>query len=350
MPTHRLTALVSCLLFIMLDLTVPWVGAMPATQQDQPAKTPDVGSAQPVFAGRMNEFLSSTAELKGVQESAPAGMPQDFEGAWPAVGWQLSDESGADGGEFLWGKRDCHPHTGSYAGWSVGGGAQGSLLSCSANYPDNANTWAIYGPFDLRSATSAVLTFHVYGRTAGAEGCPWDYLFVGSSVNGAEFAGGRYCGDWTSGADGAGYHRGTLNLAGRLGEAQVWIGFRFYSNGSVTDLGFTIDDVALDVNGGSMVTPTRTATPTASPSVSPVFSPSPTRTPTPTGSPLALKRIKLPLIIMQPTPTPTRTSTPTKTPTKTPTLIPTSVLPPDKAESHWPDLAPATGGSDHYLV
>ncbi len=302
MSTHRLIVLISCLLLIIPALTVPWVGAMPATQQDEPIKTPDVGSAQPVFADRVNESLPSTAELRDVQESAPAGMTQDFEGAWPAVGWQLSDESGADGGEFLWGKRDCHPHTGSYAGWSFGGGAQGSLLNCSANYPDSANTWAIYGPFDLRSATSAVLTFHVHGRTAGVEGCPWDYLFVGSSVNGAEFAGGRYCGDWTNGADGAGYHRRTLDLAGRLGQSQVWVGFRFYSNGSVTDLGFTIDDVALDVNGGPMVTPTRTATSTrtATTTVPPNA--------TPTSTPRA--RVSLPLLRRDNTPTPTPTPLP----------------------------------------
>lgn len=180
--------------------------------------------------------------------SVPANMSQNFEGVWPAAGWVLSDESNTDGGEYLWGKRNCRPRTGSFAGWSVGGGANGGTLSCSANYPNNANTWAIYGPFDLSSATSASLTFHLWGRTAGAAGCPWDYLFVGSSTNGTEFSNGtRYCGDWTGGDAGNGYYQDTLDLNSRLGQSQVWIGFSFFSNASVTNNGFTIDDITFNV-------------------------------------------------------------------------------------------------------
>jgi len=75
------------------------------------------------------------------------------------------------------GKRNCHPHSGSNAGWTVGGGAQGSALGCDGEYPNTARTWAIYGPFSLVGATSASLDFYVYGVTEyGSEECPYDFL------------------------------------------------------------------------------------------------------------------------------------------------------------------------------
>ena len=53
----------------------------------------------------------------------PATMSEGFEGTWPSDGWEIFDQSDTDGGEYLLGKRDCHPHSGSYAGLCVGGGA-----------------------------------------------------------------------------------------------------------------------------------------------------------------------------------------------------------------------------------
>ena len=132
-------------------------------------------------------------------------MTQDFEGVWPATGWELSDMSDADGGEYLWGKRDCHPHAGTYGGWAVGGGAKGNTLACAGSYPNNARSWAVYGPFDLRNATSASVTFYLWGRTEYKADCSYDFLFAGSSIDGDQFSGGRYCGDWTTGSDGNGY-------------------------------------------------------------------------------------------------------------------------------------------------
>ena len=229
-------------------------------------------------------------------------MSENFEDDWPGTGWVLSDESSDDGGQFQWGKRNCHPHTGNYAGWSVGGGTEGGGLPCSAEYPNNARSWAIYGPFDLSHATGADATFHVWGRTAGAENCPWDFLYAGSSIDGANFLGSRLCGDWTQGNAGNGYHQYTIDLSSRLGERQVWLGFLFLSNASTTDIGFTIDDIILDVSGSES---TNTPTPTSTPTATVEF--------TPAGS------IYLPITIKRyPPPTPTPTATPTATPTPTP--------------------------------
>jgi hypothetical protein len=99
----------------------------------------------------------------------------------------------------------------------------------------------------LSSASSASLTFHLWGITPGQEGCPGDFLYMGSSTDGTSFLGTRYCGNWTNGNNGNGYHRAVVDLANRLGQSQVWIAFHFYSDSSVTNAGFAIDDMTLSV-------------------------------------------------------------------------------------------------------
>lgn len=69
---------------------------------------------------------------------------QNFEGTFPGA-WAVFDDNGANYGEYYWGKRTCRPYAGSYSGWGVGGGAQGSALSCGSNYPHNAASWMVYG-------------------------------------------------------------------------------------------------------------------------------------------------------------------------------------------------------------
>jgi hypothetical protein len=167
----------------------------------------------------------------------------------------VEDRSSADGGTYHWARRSCTPRTGGFALWAVGGGAQGGALACGAHYPNRANTRTIYGPFDLREAASGTLIYHLRGRSEGGAGCPFDYLGVGSTTSlDLPFTGTRLCGDYTGGLDGNGYTRFTLDLAGRLGSPQVWVMFEFVSDGSATDIGFTLDDVTLDVvdSGGQL--------------------------------------------------------------------------------------------------
>ncbi len=187
-----------------------------------------------------------------VRQTVTAQMSEDFEDAWPATGWQLVDNSTRDDGENLFGQRYCHPHTRSGAAWTVGGGDAGSHRSCTGNYPNNANTWAVYGPVDLSTATRASLSFHVWGRTQPTQGsiCP-DFLFAGSSVNQTNFKGIKYCGDTTNGEARNGYHKFTVDLTDRLGISQVWVAFAFISDSSITDIGLTVDDIALDVSSSA---------------------------------------------------------------------------------------------------
>jgi hypothetical protein len=143
-------------------------------------------SLEAVQKGQSDSALS----IKGMELSIPDHidlasanlasplMTQNFEGNWPSSGWQVLDTGSLDGGQFLMGKRNCHPYSGGFSGWSIGGGLQGSLLPCSSKYPDNARSWAVYGPFDMSQATSADLRFHIWGRTepSSYSGQPYDYL------------------------------------------------------------------------------------------------------------------------------------------------------------------------------
>lgn len=166
----------------------------------------------------------------------------------------------------MWGKRDCHPRSGAYAGWAVGGGGDGSNLLCSDTYPANVHTWMLYGPIDLTDATQASLDFYLWGKSEGGTEteCPYDYLFVGGSSDGSDFTGGQLCGDWTAGEATNQYYTLTLDLTDWLGEDLVWLGWIFHSDSDTEDIGFFIDDISLNVEAG----PDPTATP-ESPRVTP---------------------------------------------------------------------------------
>ncbi|MCK4449557.1 MAG: protease inhibitor I42 family protein, partial [Anaerolineae bacterium] len=97
------------------------------------------------------------AKLQGELGTWANIMTEDFEGGFPGP-WNVFDNAGGYG-EYYWGQRNCRPHSGSYSGWGVGGGADGGSLSCGADYPHNAKSWMIYGPFDLSSASDAEVLF-----------------------------------------------------------------------------------------------------------------------------------------------------------------------------------------------
>lgn len=286
---HRHLAILLVGFVVALVLFAP--GALPATTSAgnsfQGGATPLASEKQPGGAGNLSDgaiIADGRTQVRpssrlSTAEIAPAAaiVSETFEGAWPAPGWEVSDLSTVDGGEYLWGKRNCHPRSGSFGGWSVGGGAQGQALPCSGNYPNNTRSWAVYGPFDLRNATSASLTFHFWGRTELDQQCNFDFLFVGSSTDGTNFSQGiSACGNFTNGPAGNGYYQRTIDLNSRLGQRQVWVAFALFSNGSVNDNGITVDDITLDVNSGANPTATPTAT-----NVVPSVTPTATGTATP---------------------------------------------------------------------
>ncbi|MDW8394839.1 MAG: S8 family serine peptidase, partial [Anaerolineae bacterium] len=160
-------------------------------------------------------------------------MQETFEGAFPSSGWTIYDDSASG---YQWGRRNCSAFAGSFSAWAVGGGTNGSNLGCSANYPNYVNTWMVYGPFSLAGATAAELTFRYRLNTEPT----YDGFFWGASTDGINFIGSA-----VSGAI-SGWSQGTLNLNSYVGLSQVWVGFNFYSNFSVTyPVGVMVDDILL---------------------------------------------------------------------------------------------------------
>ena len=176
----------------------------------------------------------------------PAGwiniMTEDFEGDFPRAGWEVLDDNGSSYGEYYWAKRDCRPHAGSYSGWCVGGGANGSLLSCGANYPNDARSWMIYGPFDLSDATDAELLFHFWVKSSVG----YDWLGWYASTDGTDFYGSGFSGD----SEGWLYREFDLTdvyiLGDLTGQPAVWIAFIFTSTPVVNyPEGGYVDDIIL---------------------------------------------------------------------------------------------------------
>ena len=150
---------------------------------------------------------------------------EDFEGSFPQTGWQVEDNE-AGYGEYYWADRTCRPKSGSYSGWAVGGGADGSGLSCGDDYPDNAFSTMIYGPFSLVDATDAEMLYDYWVQSEP----DYDELFVGASIDGTDFYGLSVSGDtggWSSGNLDLTDVPGLGNL---LGQPSVWIAFVFTSD------------------------------------------------------------------------------------------------------------------------
>ena len=182
-------------------------------------------------------------------ESAPAPgtwitvMEEGFEAA-PGPLWQFRDDNGAVGGAYQWGRRDCLPYTDSYSAWAVGGGADGTLLGCESTYPDNVATTMIYGPFSLADVKMAPVRFKLrYDQVLSGDDFCW-YASDGT------VAAGR-CLD----AQPSGWTTLDLDLddldpftpgMSVLGKPQVWVGFRFASDGTGhASPGPFVDDVII---------------------------------------------------------------------------------------------------------
>lgn len=166
---------------------------------------------------------------------------ENFESTFPRAGWTVNDYASGYG-VYYWGKRTCRPASGSYSGWAVGAGANGSGLSCGANYPNNAFSWLIYGPFSLVGATDAELLFDYWTNSE----LNFDELFVGASIDGNQFYGPSASGN-SGGWDSYTFDLTNVGTLGNLlGRSSVWIAFVFDTDASVTyPEGVYVDNIVL---------------------------------------------------------------------------------------------------------
>ncbi|MGB3702752.1 MAG: hypothetical protein WA997_15920 [Anaerolineales bacterium] len=299
-----------------------------AAQVESPISAESPKPEKPISTGLLaafSQFFSSFARSINTPSGETAGwetiFSDDFEGAFPGE-WDVVDNDGSTNGTYFWAKKDCNPNTGSYSAWAVGGGAEGSVLACGSDYPDNARSWMVYGPFSLADATDAEFRFMYWLNSEPSN----DVLFVGASIDGINFSG-----LFTSGTTDWSGHIFDLTAVPTLGdltgEAQVWVVFAFQSNQVThTSEGAYVDDIEVRkyVEDGPTATP---KTPTATPKT-------PTATPkTPTATKTLVpgdSEVYLPLALKEPytgpTPTPTSTLHPTITPTPTKTPTPTATV------------------------
>lgn len=181
-----------------------------------------------------------------VRDSGPSLVIIVDEGFETPLGslWDFWDRDGAANGVYTWARRDCRPYSGDYSAWAVGGGADGSALSCGSDYPDNVDSWMAYGPFSLADATTASLSYRLWLNVGSELGA--DNFCVYASPDGVHFTG--YCQTYEP----TGWAPVTLRLdndlsgVNMLGRPEVWIAFEFASDGSIhSPEGAYVDDVVV---------------------------------------------------------------------------------------------------------
>lgn len=190
--------------------------------------------AGPVLASVWpSDTITTTAYLPMVAHRFQPGtdgvwitmMEDSFEESFPGE-WTVEDrEPGA--GEYTWGQRDCRAFEGSYSAWAIGGGTDGSRLTCGDNYPDHTYAWMRYGPFTLSGALKAEVIFQRWHRLENQQ----DSLQWLASTNGSDFHG------WKVWGDSGGWKKTIFDLTsvptlGNLaGQPSVWILLVLESNG-----------------------------------------------------------------------------------------------------------------------
>lgn len=242
-------------LWLMVFLLAALIGGA-GLSQAQPelpmGRSGPPGEARPSGTGTLTgssmRVEDIPAEARAPQAPNAAWMFENFEGTWPGeyavTKWNVQDASSDDGGDYLFGKRDCLPFRGSFAAWSVGGGANGSQLGCNGNYPNNLYSWAFYGPVTLTGASTARLNFYITGKSEWQAACNYDRLWVVVSTDNSfdleNDESWPLCEDYSSG-----YWQWQFILNNYVDQT-IWIGFGMDSDSSNQAAGYTLDNVSLD--------------------------------------------------------------------------------------------------------
>ncbi len=175
---------------------------------------------------------------------------QPFEPAtWPDNQW-LVDEIGD--GDYRWIPSTCRVFAGTYSAMALGGGVDGSKLACNAEYPAKANSWLIYGPFDLTDAVMADFSTMVWVYTEPEA----DFLCLTASTdrklfNGPCVSGASVLKDEQGSYVGWVQEQLDLNrvyqVGSLLGKTGLYVALVFQTNGSVSrqHMGVYADDVVL---------------------------------------------------------------------------------------------------------
>jgi len=217
---------------------------------------PDAATADPARDTDVKPILTPETESRHVSPLGvwTAMMQETFEGVFPGAGWSVSDLSN-DGYERYWDDDDYRPHNGYWAAWPANGGADGLYPAPgNDNYPNNMGTWMTYGPFDLSDAIRADAQFWLWREIE--QGYDWLFFGVSHDWNGPWY--GDY---WVDSHTSWEWKYVDFNaLSARegiqpfVGDESVWVGWYFYSDGSVTYDGPWIDDIIIRKETAGQVT------------------------------------------------------------------------------------------------
>lgn len=181
----------------------------------------------------------SLSGIEGIHAPATQTLFSDgFEGAFPGS-WTVFDDNGSTGGDVYWDDTNYRAYAGSWSAGCADGGA--NAPAPGGNYPNNMDSWMIYGPFSLSDASAGALTFFTWLRSESN----YDYLKYMVSLDGASFYG------WQTSGDTGGWQSRSLDftnvptLGNITGQPQVWIALVFTSDGSVTFEGAYVDEVLI---------------------------------------------------------------------------------------------------------
>ncbi len=184
-------------------------------------------------------FVPLVAKGQGSVSGWVTIVSEDFEGSFPGPWTVFDGEAGY--GEYYWGERNCRPYEGVYSGWAVGSGANGSSLTCDSSYPNDAQSWMVYGPFSLVGATAADLQLKLWLNTETGD----DYVCRAASINGTNYYGSctTGTGNWM---DRVLDLSSVPTLGNLMDQPQVWVALIFGSNDSINNPeGAYVDNIVL---------------------------------------------------------------------------------------------------------
>jgi hypothetical protein len=168
---------------------------------------------------------------------------------FPNQQWESFDADGAANGDSRWDDVRCFSRTGEYAMWPADNGPNRVDVCAGGQYPNNAWTWLLHGPLNLSGASEAWIDFYFRNDSELFV----DEFFSGVSIDGIQYYGTGFTGDFTSGPHTNGYNLWRLDLKdvpplGDLrGQSNVWLAFVFESDFSITGQGPFVDDVSVVV-------------------------------------------------------------------------------------------------------
>ncbi len=203
---------------------------------------------------RVSARLGSSAKVTALPVAPPASFAPKSAGVvsgwnnitstnfdvWPTKGWRRFWIDGWDMWQASWGKTTYRRYgSGGYSIWPASAGPD-ALNPSIYYYPGDLDAWAVFGPFDLSTASEAELKFKVAYDTEEN----WDWYSWMASVDGDYFYGWRVSGQnatypsfedtITSLADGKTllpFDLTSVPILGNVaGESKIWIAIRFDSD------------------------------------------------------------------------------------------------------------------------